>query len=110
MPILNFRIHPVFSLIWRRDGSDWLLFNNRRRMGRVVPDARYSGMWRSIKSRGRLSDLANLSHAKNAVLVAAERELDFERSANDPPKPQQTGGVFAGTSPYVAPNAAEALR
>jgi len=35
-------------------------------------------MWRSIMPDGRLSDMANISWAKNAVLVMAERELEYE--------------------------------
>ena len=66
------------GLQWKRDGADWVLFCNRRRMGRVVPDSKYPGMWRSVKSNRQLSDMANLSWAKNAVLVAAERELEWE--------------------------------
>jgi hypothetical protein len=96
-------------LFWhRRDGGDWQLLANRRRMGRVVPDTRHPGMWRSLKSRGRLSDMANLSHAKNAVLVAAGRELDFEdrqHRANDLQKSQQNRGVFADLSSPVAARA-----
>jgi hypothetical protein len=64
-------------LQWKRDGADWVLFCQRRKMGRVVPDQKYPGMWRSVKSRG-LSDMANLSWAKNAVLAVSERELEFE--------------------------------
>ena len=77
------------GLQWKRDGADWVLFCNRRRMSRVVPDSKYPGMWRSVKSNRQLSDMANLSWAKNAVLVAAERELEFEArdiAAIDPRK------------------------
>jgi hypothetical protein len=75
------------NLIWKRDGTDWILLAGRRRMGRVVPDAKWPGMWRSTMSGGRFSDMANLTWAKNAVLVAAERELDYEaRTANAPPE------------------------
>lgn len=102
---------PIPNLFWRRDGSDWQLLAGRRRMGRVVPDTRCPGIWRSIKSRGRLSDMANLSWGKNAVLVAAERELDFEdrrRCANDPPKCPEKRGVFGSLSLSIAAIAAEA--
>jgi hypothetical protein len=47
-------------------------------MGCVVPDAKYPGMYRSLLSGGRLSDMANLSWAKDPVLAAAERELEWE--------------------------------
>src|SRR5262249_49690851 len=54
------------------------LLVGRRRMGRVVPDQKYPGMYRSTLSAGRLSDMSNLAHAKDAVMAAAERELEWE--------------------------------
>jgi hypothetical protein len=77
------------QLQWKRDGADWILFCQRRRMGRVVPDDKYPGMYRIALTRGRLSDIANLSWAKNTALVAAERELEWgarDIAAIDPPK------------------------
>ncbi|MGO8923896.1 MAG: hypothetical protein ACLQF4_13280 [Xanthobacteraceae bacterium] len=100
------------SLKWRRGDRGWQLFNNRQRMGRLVPDTQHPGMWRSIKPGGRLSGMANLSHAKNAVLVEAERELEFEarqRRAIHPQKSQQKGGVFEGTASPVSKTLAGAL-
>ena len=47
------------KMAWRRDGPDWVLFYDRRRMGSVVPDP--EGLYLSVKSGGRLSDRANLS-------------------------------------------------
>jgi hypothetical protein len=96
---------PGTSLTWRRDGADWVLLSGRRRFGRVVPDSQYPGMWRSTLSAGRLSDMANLAWSKNAVLVAAERELEFEnrqRLCKPPPKCPQKAGVFEGAAPPVA--------
>jgi hypothetical protein len=66
---------------------------------RAVPDAEHAGMWRSSLGRGELSDMASLAWAKNAVLVAAERELEFEdrtRCAIDPSKSQHSGVFFGG--------------
>ena len=65
-------------LTWKRDGTDWILLAEKRRFGRVVPDAKHPSMWHSVLSGGRLSDMANLAWAKNAVLVAAEIELEYE--------------------------------
>jgi len=93
------------SLTWKRDGADWVLLAGKRRMGRVKPDIRWPGMWRSTLSGGRLSDMANLAWAKNAVLVAAEREIEFEdrtRSGKHPSKCAENRGVFEGTAPPVA--------
>src|SRR6516165_11966399 len=92
---------------WRRDGADWVLFSGRRRFGRVVADSKYPEMWRSTLSGGRLSDMANLAWAKNAVLAAAERELGWEarqRAAIAPPKSPEKRGVFEGSAPPIAPD------
>jgi hypothetical protein len=89
------------QLTWRRHGTAWRLFAGRRRFGDVVPDSKYPGMWRSVKSDGRLSDVANLSWAKNAVLVAAQCELEWEgrqRRAITPSKSQQIAPVFESRS------------
>jgi len=89
-------------LTWRRDGSDWVLLLDRRRFGRVVPDSKYPNMWRSVLSGGRLSDMANLAWAKNAVLVAAERETEYAaRVANTPSKCPEKRGVFEDTADSV---------
>jgi hypothetical protein len=110
----NDRVLRGASLIWRRDGADWVLFSGSRRFGRVIPDSTYARMWRSGLSGGRLSDRANLAWAKNAVLMAAERELEWEdrqRAAVVPPKCPEKRGVFKSAgSPVgktvegVAPN------
>jgi hypothetical protein len=96
------------SVAWRRVGTDWVLLADRRRFGRVVPDPDHAGMWRSLKRRGQLSDMCNLSHAKNAVLVAAERELDFEdrqRCATHRSKCPEKGGCFTASGPPAAKSA-----
>jgi hypothetical protein len=46
---------------------DSTLLRGRRRMGRVMPDDQYASMWRPPKSGGRVSDMANISWAKDAV-------------------------------------------
>ena len=86
------------DLTWKRNGADWVLHRKRRRMGRVVPDSKNPGMYRIALSGGRLSDMANLSWAKNAVLEAAIRELEYEargtrrHRAINPPKCPVKGG------------------
>jgi hypothetical protein len=91
----------VRQLTWRRHKTGWWLFAGRRRFGDVVPDSKYPGMWRSPKSNGRMSDIAYLSWAKNAVFEEAIRELEWEdrqRRAITPSKSQQTGPVFESKS------------
>jgi hypothetical protein len=90
---------------WTREGDGWILFYRRRRMGRVVPDKDHPGMWRSVKIYGILSDVANLSWSKDAVLAQAAREVAYE-SANTPSKPQQNRGSYQPKSSPIRLNAA----
>jgi hypothetical protein len=66
------------QLKWKRDGSDWVLLRGRRRMGRVTSDPQFPGMWRSPKSGGRMSDMANISWAKDDIMAEAIRELAWD--------------------------------
>jgi hypothetical protein len=94
-------------LRWKRDGADWLLYLDRRRFGRVVPDAKWPGMFRSVLPSGGLSDMANLTRAKNAVYEAAARELEFgarQQRATDPRKCPEKRGVFRHTAPPMREN------
>ena len=90
------------SLKWRRDGGNWLLLCNRRRVGRVVPDSRYPKMYRSVRADGKHSDIANLSRAKDAALGAAIRDLAWD-TANRSRKAQQIAGVFSAPLPPMRP-------
>lgn len=66
-------------MYWTRDGAEWVLKLGRRN-GRVFPDNQYPGMWRSRRADGKLSDMANLTWAKNAVLGAAEHDIGPPKS------------------------------
>jgi hypothetical protein len=92
------------KLKWQRDGANWILLYGRRRMGRVVPDVQYPGMFRSVKSQG-LSDMANLSWAKDAVVGAAIREIAWD-AAMTPRKCPEKRGLSAGKSSHVRSEAA----
>ena len=93
------------QLKWTRDGDGWMLLYRRRRMGRVVPDRDHPGRWRSVKVDGTLSDVANLSWSKDAVLAQSTREVTYER-ANTPSKPQQNRRSFQPKSSPIRLNAA----
>jgi len=90
----------VRSLAWRKVGNYWQLFAGKRRFGKVIPDSKHPGMWRAPLSGGRLSDMANLSWARNAVMEAAIREIEWEarQAANTPSNSQQSAAVFRGAS------------
>jgi hypothetical protein len=53
-------------------------------------------VWRSRRADGQISDMANLSWAKAAVLAAAERDIA-------PSKSPAKRTVFETKSPHVAP-------
>ena len=94
------------QLKWTRERDAWILLYRRRRMGRVVPDKDHPGMWRSVKSSG-LSDMANLSWAKDAVMVQAVREVTYD-AANEPSKcPVNRGSRQQKSSPIRFSEAAE---
>ena len=82
------------QLKWTRDGDAWILLYRRRRMGRVILDTDHPGMWRSVKVDGILSDMANLSWSKDAVLAQAAREVAYERANTPSQNPSKTGGLF----------------
>jgi hypothetical protein len=91
------------ELTWQRAGADWVLLHKRRRMGRVVPDDEHPGMYRLALSRGRLSDMANLSWAKDAALAAAICELQWEandRATNLAKRPEK-GVCLPVTAPLI---------
>ena len=90
----------VRSLTWRMVGNCWQLFAGKRRFGKIVPDSKHPGMWRCPLSGGRLSDMANLTWARNAVMEAAIREIPWEarQAENTPSISQQNGAVFPGAS------------
>jgi hypothetical protein len=91
----------VRSLAWRKVGKGWQLFARGRRFGKVIPDSNYPGMWRIPLSGGRVSDMANLSWARNAVLDAAIREIQWEERSSRPPSfIRDSGGDFPPTSPH----------
>ena len=93
----------IRALHWRKADDGWRLYGlNRRCFGEVIPDSSIPGMWRTPLWDGRLSDYANLSWARAAVLEAAVRELEWEarqQAATTPLFPEEIRGVFGDGSP-----------
>jgi hypothetical protein len=96
-------------LTWRQEGEVFALYAHRRRFGRVVRDSQYPSMWRSVMPDGSLSDMSNISWAKNAVLIAAERELEYESRVADTPKRPNKRGVFLEHEGQGFENSARAI-
>jgi hypothetical protein len=58
-------------LTWVRHGTAWLVRHSGTELARVVPDEKYPGMWRVRSPDGRLSDMANITWAKDAAVTMA---------------------------------------
>jgi hypothetical protein len=61
-------LHSSRDLTWRKHPDGWALHcvGRRRAIVHVVPDGTYPAMWRIRHPDGRLSDMVNLSRAKDA--------------------------------------------
>lgn len=55
--------------------GDRLYFGNRLSGYAVVPDERYPNMWRVRRPDGSLSDMVNLTRAKDAAVGMLDRDL-----------------------------------
>ena len=86
---------------WKADGDSWVLLCGRRKLGRVVPDKVYPGMWRSTMPDGGLSDMANLTRARHALMHSARREIAYEQklATRDPLNCSESGAVLERLSP-----------
>jgi hypothetical protein len=69
------------ELVW--DGPELKL--GTRVMARIEPDQNWPGMWR-VRFGGRLSDMANLSRAKDAAISLVLGELNGGSHANKSPQ------------------------
>lgn len=52
------------------------LYYDRRKMSAIQPDPDWPGMWRVIEESGSLSDMVNLSRAKDAARARATGKLE----------------------------------
>jgi hypothetical protein len=69
------------------------------RKPKVVPDAAHTGMWRVRWPDGRLSDMTNLTRAKDAITCFIETEERRRRGRRRPSEGRllvKSGGMPAG--------------
>jgi hypothetical protein len=96
---------PVFGrreLIWSRESDGTLVLcrtGSRTILARIVADRVYPSMWRVKTPSGKLSDMTNLTRAKDAAMTMTLAILNREQKA------QET----ASEAPPTAPNDFEAL-
>jgi hypothetical protein len=71
-------IHSRKDFSWHEHADGWALhaIGHRSAIVRVVIDKVWPGMWRVRHPDGRLSDMANLTWAKDGAIAVAMRWLD----------------------------------
>jgi hypothetical protein len=69
-----------WGLRWHRDGSRYTLHHSQRKapLLSVEPDAKWPCMWRVRKPDGSLTDMVNLTRAKEAALPIATAHLNLK--------------------------------
>jgi hypothetical protein len=84
-------------LNWRHaDGRLFLYYgNNRNPLLTVEPDSQYAGMYRIRFPDGGLSDMANLTRAKDAAIAFALRSFNSGNSGTQETGAQETPGQAA---------------
>ena len=90
------------DLTWRRERDSTLVLcraGSRAILAQIVSDRVYPSMWRVKMPSGKLSDMTNLTRAKDAAMSIALAILNREQ------KVQET----ASEAPPTAPNDFEAL-
>jgi hypothetical protein len=59
---------PATGSRWKSEGGDYLLFAADRLLASVKPDKDWPGLWRVHLPDGRITDMVNLTRAKDAAL------------------------------------------
>jgi hypothetical protein len=70
----------------------------KQRQPKVVPDEVHPGMWRVRWPDGRLSDITNLTRAKDAVACFMETEERRQRGRHSPSEGRLCVKTDAGTA------------
>ena len=72
------RLYSTVQLTVRPRSSGYAitLVDQRKPLAVVVPDEKYSGMWRVVEENGDLSDMVNLSRAIDAAMNRALSALN----------------------------------
>jgi hypothetical protein len=69
------RLYGAYGLVWQ--GNE-LRLGKRKLLATLEPDAEYRGMWRVRLPSGRVTDMVNLSRAKDYACAAAVRLFDLK--------------------------------
>jgi hypothetical protein len=84
---------------WRTDGSRWELFMADRVVAKVVADVVYPKMWSIDLGDGTLSDMINLSRAKDAARRLVDASLDATKTLRRASPMRQTDPAASSGTP-----------
>jgi len=89
---------------FRGAGNDaWIVVQPGKKtaLARIVRDRKYSTMWRVVRPDDSLSDMLNLTRAKDLAFGVAETALYLRLSPKS--QPAKTGHFFNDTRPPLRP-------
>jgi hypothetical protein len=80
-------VTPARALTWRKTASGHALYlrDRGKALATVEPDAQRAGMWRIHMPDGWVSDMANLSWAKDAAIRSVLFVLNRKETAAEAP-------------------------
>jgi hypothetical protein len=80
-------VTPSSALTWRKTASGHALYlrDRGKPLATVEPDAQYAGMWRIHMPDGWVSDLKNLSWAKECAIPSVLAVLNRKETATERP-------------------------
>jgi hypothetical protein len=91
-------VTPASALTWRKTASGHAIYlrDRGKPLATVEPDTQYAGMWRIHMPDGWVSDMANLSRAKEAAIRSVLFVLNRKETATEaPPVAPMAEGVAA---------------
>ena len=74
--------------------------SGRRVVATIEPDSKWSGMWR-VRCSGSLTDMVNLSRAKDAAISAALSDLNVLDRRDAPSKRANRGQLRQAAGPAI---------
>ena len=82
------------ELAWNWQGPR--LYIGTKTVAAIVPDAVYAGMWRVRRADGSLSDMSNITRARDAAMAMVLRELNTGKTASEAPRSDLQARTAAG--------------
>src|SRR5262249_46106353 len=86
------------ALTWRKTAAGHAIHQGGKALATVEPDAQYAGMWRIRMPDGWVSDLANLTRAREAAIASVLFVLNRQGTAGSSLLAAQTAEGATGVA------------